>query len=165
MQLHKGSLFGITVSARDGVAVIHQAWQALLPAYSQPGADLSDLWSVYRSLCPTHLLPLEYGCHGEAKPCRGPSLRLAVNYSGESTCSGARHSWVQIPTVKEKYTRKLHILSFTWGLIAICRWMALSNCSEEVGCGAMVYMNFLARKYMQSSVRVCVSHSVVSDSL
>ena len=51
MQLHNGSLFGITVSARDGVAIIHEAWQALLPAYSQPGADLNDLWSVYRSLC------------------------------------------------------------------------------------------------------------------
>ena len=53
MQLHNGSLCGITASARDGVAIIHEAWQALLPAYSQPGADLNDLWSVYRSLCPT----------------------------------------------------------------------------------------------------------------
>ena len=34
--------------------------------------------------------------------------------------------------------------------------MALSNCSEEVSGGAMVYMNFLARRYMQSSVCVCV---------
>ena len=156
MQRHKGSLFWITVPARDGVAVIHQAWQALLPACSQPGADLSDLWSIYCSLCPTHLLPLKYGCHGDAKPCQGPSLCPAVKYRGEITCFRARHSWVQIPSVKEKYMWKLHILSFTWGLIEICRWMALSNCSKEIGGGAMVYMNFLARKYMQSNVCVCV---------
>ena len=125
-----------------------------------------------------HLLPPEYGCHGNAKPCRGPSLCPAVKYSGESTCLGARHSWVHIPNVKEKYTRKLHILSFTSGLTEICRRMALSNCSEEVGDGAMVYMNFwLENTCSQACVCVCVcmcacmracvrvSHSVVSNSL
>ena len=124
----------------------------LLPAWGWPQRPLECL-PLSLSY---HLLPPEYGCHGDAKPCRGSSLRPAVKYSGESTCFGARHSWVHIPNVKEKYTRKLQILSFTSGLTEICRRMALSNCSEEVGDGAMVYMNFwLENTCSQACVCVC----------
>lgn len=55
------------MSAQDGVAVIHQEWQALLPACSQLEADLSGPWSVYFSLCPTHPFSLEYECSGAAR--------------------------------------------------------------------------------------------------
>ena len=90
------------MSAQDRVAVICQKWQALPPACFQLGADLSSPWSVDCSLCPTHLFPLEYGCHGDAKPCREPVLGLAVKSSGKSTHFGARQIRVQIPTLNLK---------------------------------------------------------------
>lgn len=76
------------MSAQDGVAVIHQEWQALLPACSQLEADLSGPWSVYFSLCPTHPLSLEYECSGAARSYRETVLSQAVKCNEKSTYFG-----------------------------------------------------------------------------
>lgn len=55
------------MSAQDGVAVIYPQWQAPLPACPHLGADFNGPQSVYFSLCPIHLFPLEYECCGDVK--------------------------------------------------------------------------------------------------
>ena len=89
MRLYKGSLFWITVSAQDEVAVIYQEWQApCLPAPNLDGADLSGPCNVYFPLCLTHLFSLEHGYCGDVKPHRESGASWAVKCSGKSTHLG-----------------------------------------------------------------------------
>lgn len=72
MQLNKCSLFGKTTAAQDGVAVIHQVGQALLPACSQRGG-ISVAHGASTSLCPAHLFVLEDEYYGDANLVEGLS--------------------------------------------------------------------------------------------